>query len=131
MMNESKTYTYDENIVSDLHKEARGFRPSPNFYETWKFASDDDRQAIWDNLCREAEAAAIAENERQQANIVWFETMISKNKSLGAADRATAIRWIVDSLDLTETDMKNCGADYICYLLGLPYSMKHIFEEVI
>ena len=49
---------------------------------------------------------------------------------LGAPDRQTAIRWIVESLELTENDL--CyGADYVCYCLGLPYSCSTLFTEAV
>ena len=38
-------YTFDENIVSDLHKDARGFRPHAAFMEGWNQSSDDNNQA--------------------------------------------------------------------------------------
>mgnify|MGYP001489339211 FL=1 len=46
------TYTFDETIISDLHKEARGFRPRPGnlFCDKLYNADNDDKQAIWDGL---------------------------------------------------------------------------------
>ena len=41
---------YDQNLVSDLHKEAYGFRPSEAFWLRWKQASEATRQEIWDDL---------------------------------------------------------------------------------
>ena len=43
-------YTYDENIVSDLHKTVHGFQPNGFFWDCWINGTDDDRQEIWDDL---------------------------------------------------------------------------------
>ncbi len=43
-------YTYDELIVSDLHKDAYGYRPREWFWEQWDAYSDDDKKIVWDNL---------------------------------------------------------------------------------
>jgi len=46
-------YTFDSNIVSDLHKDAHGFRPTEYFWEEWDQCGDDNRQAMWDSLINE------------------------------------------------------------------------------
>jgi len=46
-------YTYDENVISDLHKDARGYRPRETFFNMWETLSQDDKQGVWDMLCEE------------------------------------------------------------------------------
>jgi hypothetical protein len=53
MMN--KTYTFDENLVSDIHKDAYGFRPRDGFWSRWSNATIDQKQVIWDELLDEAQ----------------------------------------------------------------------------
>jgi hypothetical protein len=49
-------YTFSEELLSDLHKDARGFRPrSEWFWHDWNTSDDDGKQAIWDNLVEELE----------------------------------------------------------------------------
>ncbi len=43
-------YTYDDMSVSDLHKDAFGFRPSETFWQEWELSDRDARQRIWDDL---------------------------------------------------------------------------------
>lgn len=43
-------YTYDEQIVSDLHKDAYGCRPSSFWWQCWQEASPEEKQAEWDDL---------------------------------------------------------------------------------
>ena len=124
------TYTYDEDIVSDLHKEAFGFRPSEYFWSKWRGAVRDQRQVIWDDLLVDLDRAIADDKAAKEHAIADFEEAIAVHITSGAKDRATAIRWIVDSLNLSEVD-KMYGGEYICYTLGLPYSMEHVFDEVL
>ena len=42
-------YTFDEQTLSDLHKDARGSRPRSDwFWDAWNQADNDGKQAIWD-----------------------------------------------------------------------------------
>ena len=88
-------YTFDEQTLSDLHKDARGSRPrSDLFWDTWNEADNDGKQAIWDGLVDE-----MVENDRQEAEhrefcVGEFKALVEKTIALGAGDRATALRWI-------------------------------------
>ena len=44
------TYTFDADIVSDLHKDAFGRRPSEGFWDRWNSGDDDQKQEMWDDL---------------------------------------------------------------------------------
>ena len=45
----NEIYTYDENIFSDFHKDAYGFRPRDHrFYD----ATPAEKQVIWDDVSR-------------------------------------------------------------------------------
>ena len=55
MIKENKMFTFDEQTVSDLHKDARGFRPHAAFIEGWNQSDDENKQAIWNGLLRELE----------------------------------------------------------------------------
>ena len=44
MMTE-KTYTFCEDSISDLHKDAYGMRPGEGFWQRWREATDDEKQA--------------------------------------------------------------------------------------
>ena len=65
MMN--KQFTFDENLVSDLHKDAYGSRPSGSFWLSWKEASDLRRQEIWDDLLVDLERT-VAEDKQAKMN---------------------------------------------------------------
>lgn len=46
------TNTFDESIVSALHKDAYGYRPREWFWEQWDSYSHEEKQIVWDNLLR-------------------------------------------------------------------------------
>ena len=123
-------YTFDESIVSDLHKDAFGFRPREYFWEEWNNSSDSSKQVIWDDLLDALQRANEWERAEQAAAVKQFEDRIKLLMNVGAPDRNTAIRWIVDSLELSETD-KMYGGSCVCFELGLPYNMKETFDNIL
>jgi hypothetical protein len=123
-------YTFDESIVSDLHKDARGYRPYSVWWEMWTASSDADKQSTWDSLLVELEWEAARERSEQAAAVKRFEGRIELLMNMVASSRETAIRWLVESMDLSEND-KWYGGSYICFELGLPYDMKETFDELV
>lgn len=122
------TYTFDSHIVSDLYKDAYGFRPSSDWSRSWTASSNDEKQSMWDNILRAVESS-IDEDARNEA---WalenFEERIKATINLGAGNEKTAIRWILDGMDLSEID-RQYGGEYICFTLGLNNREAHRFEE--
>ena len=45
-------YTYDENLISDLHKAAYGIRPTATFRECWYAMTPLQKQYEWEYLCK-------------------------------------------------------------------------------
>lgn len=123
-------YTFDESIISDLHKDARGFRPYCTWWKNWNTASNEDKQSIWDDLLDELAAETAHQRKLEEKAIQDFEDRIKVLVNMGAKDRDTAVRWIVESLKLSETD-KWYGGEYICHLLNLPFNMKEIFNRLV
>ena len=123
-------YTFDETIVSDLHKDAYGYRPDAYFWEEWTQCGDDTRQAMWDNMLVELEQTRDREAQEQIAAINAFELEIANALDVGASSREDAVRWIVQGLELSDIDMMY-GGSYICFLKGLPYRMAAMFDNAI
>ena len=90
-------YTFDEQTVSDLHKDARGFRPRAAFCEGWAQSDDDNKQAIWDGLLRELERHQAWEAMREREALSEFQAELESIIDLGAGDRQTALRWMTQS----------------------------------
>ena len=128
-MEHTMTYTFDENLVSDLHKDARGSRPDEYFWEEWTNIDAAGKQSIWEHLLGELDVAVKEEQTRDQQAIDSFEKHVVSLESISNS-RKQSIRWIVEGLALTDSD-KMYGGDYICYKLGLPYSYAKEFDEVL
>ena len=119
-------YSYDENIFSDLYKDAHGHRPRGHrFYD----ATPDEKEVIWNDTLHALEVTIEDDKAAEVAAIETFEKNIADIEVM-AGNRKTAIRWFVESLELSDGD-KMYGGEYVCYSLGLPYKMKSIFDEVI
>ena len=87
-------FTYDEEIFSDLHKDAYGFRPRiHNFYES----TPEEKQKIWDATILDMNAAQEAEEARAADCVKDFKAEVDMViNTFGAEDRATALKWITD-----------------------------------
>ena len=124
------TYTFDVTLISDLHKDARGFRPRDYFWDMWDRADDDLKQSIWDNLCKELDSAIAEEKANQELSLAYFEEQVQNwITNFGAKDRETAVEWFIESLELDETDLRY-GGSYICFELELPYSQAAEFDPI-
>lgn len=91
------TWTFDESIVSDLHKDARGYRPCGDFWTMWKEALPAAKQMIWDNLLVELDAAIEREHNEEKAALASFETYLN-GFIYHAKDEITALRWMTDGV---------------------------------
>ena len=87
-------YTYSDQLISDLHKDALGFRPIEAFYEGWAQSDDDKKQAIWDGLCREMDRRQEEEARNEAYLLAKFKEEVQSYIELGAGDRQTALRWM-------------------------------------
>ena len=87
-------YTFDDQTVSDLHKDARGFRPHAAFMEGWAQSDDDNKQAIWDGLIRELDRVQAEEAHAAEVAIADFEATVGETIEAGAGDRENALRWM-------------------------------------
>ena len=121
-------YTFDEQIVSDLHKDARGYRPDEYFWEEWTQCGDDTRQSMWDTLLEELAAELARERDAYARAEIEFHQRVQGAMLLGAADELTAIRWILEAEQFTDNDLAY-GSDYVAFHFGLPY--KGEFDEQI
>ena len=116
-------YTFDDSIVSDLHKDAYGVRPTQMFWHSWDQYSADEKQAEWDWLIGKAEERARLERDSEARALEVFEARVAESIQSGARDRAQAIKWILQAEGLEgERD-----PGYVCYQLGLSYEHEGMF----
>lgn len=104
-------------MFSDFYKDVHGVRPRFDD-ESWTAA---DYQREIDSLQIQCKAQMAEEQERQQEAIAKFEKHVINTICMGAGDRETAIRWIMDASEAAN------DPEYFCFLNGLPYGY---FKEV-
>ena len=71
-------YTYDVGSFSDLHKDARGFRPSEGFWQWVNNATPDELQEKWDSLTEELNQAIAEEKAMEERCLVLFKEDLAR-----------------------------------------------------
>jgi hypothetical protein len=112
------TFTYSDDLYSDLHKDARGVRPGNAGAVYWDTLSPAEKQIQWDALVREMDERYIQEAAMEDIAILEFEAAVDAIIENGAAGRETAIRWMIEAEDDNQCRL---DSDYFCYIHGLPY----------
>ena len=88
-------YTFSTELVSDLHKDAFGYRPSADFMDMWNNGlSDEGRQAEWDYMIKALNASMEEEKIREQYDLESFETSLKLIMDTHSIDEETALRWM-------------------------------------
>lgn len=118
--------------VSDLHKSARGYRPTATWWTLWNRSTNEEKQVTVDQLFEEMEFEDAREKELQKSAKQNFRKLINTTIDFGAGDVKTAIKWIIQGENFTDVDL-HYGADYFCYHYGMAYEAAKEFpiQEVI
>jgi len=96
----------------DMYKDAYGFRPRGIDTSTWTLEQFQDEFVI---LCQAIDREETARKASEAEAIDKFERHVINTICMGAGDRETALRWIMDA------SSANGDWEYLCYDLGLPY----------
>ncbi len=96
----------------DMYKDAWGVRPRGIDTSTWTI---EDFDAEFESLQKTINANFEQEQAEQAEAIKRFEQHVTNTICMGAGDRETALRWIMDASNA------NGDWEYLCYDLGLPY----------
>jgi hypothetical protein len=117
------TYTFDENIVSDLHKDARGYRPTQAFWNAWNFQNDEGKQTAWNVLLDELNETMKRERHAENMAMIAMHQRIQGVMLLGAKDEVQALKWIMEAEEFDDHDLRY-GPSYFCFHFGLSYSAE-------
>ena len=99
-------------IYWDMYKDAYGVRPRGIDTSTWTLQDfQQEFASLQEVIVREEANRQVAEKEA----IAKFEQHVTNTICMGARDRETALRWIMDASNA------NGDWEYLCYDLGLPY----------
>jgi hypothetical protein len=109
----------DLGVVSDLHKDARGFRPSQEWMR--EFASKDylEQKDIIDNLAEEVEESINEDRQREARAEQEFNRVFNKIAQDFNTDFATAVRWDMDASDVDRTCLQD--VQHYFWLQGLSF----------
>ena len=116
-------YERDSLITSvyEMHKDAYGVKG--RHYNFDKMSNKELEEEL-DRLCAVAKAEREAEEKYEEAAYQTFLKQIAENMKLGAKDKETAIKWILEAEGLANEK----DSSYICYSLGLSYDKEYLFE---
>jgi hypothetical protein len=105
--------------LSDLYKDAHGFRPRGIYKEWW---TKDELEVEYSYLSKVCHENDIAEIKAEKKALITFEKLIANTIEYGAPDRETAIRWLIDGegLEWNEYDLK-----YFFWIHGLSYEIQN------
>jgi len=105
----------------DFYKDVNGFRPRHIDTSSWTLADfDREFQLLGVQLEANNQAEAVAEAEA----VAKFEQHVTNTICMGAGDRTTALRWIMEASDA------NGDWEYFCFCNGLPYRYFQVQETV-
>lgn len=96
----------------DMYKDAYGVRPRGIDTSTW---TESEFEAEFAQLARVIEQEDVARKAAEAEAITKFEQHVTNTICMGARDRETALRWIMDASNA------NGDWEYMCWDLGLPY----------
>jgi|GEM_PF-6498910 len=87
-------------LIRDLHKDARGFRPSTSFMTAFEERGRIAQRVIWDSLCDELAEREADERARAVEAQCEFETRIEGMVTDYGISRATALSWDIESFEV-------------------------------
>ena len=102
-----------QTVYSDFYKEVHGFRPRGGSDEQWN--SQEWLEGAIDDLRGYAKIAFAQQAEEEANAVAQFERLVSDMIAMGARDRETALRWVMDVNDVGN------DWEYLCFQYGLPY----------
>ena len=114
-------YTFSSDIISDLHKDARGYRPTQGFFDMWNESSDDTKQEVWDMLIKEMELNQKAETCIEAKNLVKFRKLLRSVMDTASCNWKVALRYLVDAENL---DI-NFELDYYLWDQGIGFDDRN------
>jgi hypothetical protein len=105
----------------DMYKDAHGVRPRGIDTSTWTL---EDFHTEFEYLGRVIEQEEAQRLTAEAEAVKKFEQHVINTICMGARDRETALKWIMQASNA------NGDWEYLCYDLGLPYHYFKVKETV-
>jgi hypothetical protein len=87
-------------LIRDLHKDARGFRPSAEWMAVFNGKSDVEKEATWNALCEELAVSEAEDERREVAAVEAYNARINGMVADYGISRETAMRWDLDAFEV-------------------------------
>lgn len=116
------SYTYSDELFSDLHKDAYGFRPSGAGFNCWNAMTPDQKQARWDQMV--IDLATNEENRAREEEANAIDFVIAMDFAMSETPGLTQRQYVISMM---EENMALDDPDFLCYKLGLKYGFLDKF----
>jgi len=126
-------FTYSDDIISDLHKDAYGFRPSQRFFDDWAEYTPAEKQEVWDMLCTEMERSMKEQAESEAAALVEFRKTVAAQMALCNVTWTKAVDYLADAEGIDIDCDQNF--DYFLWGQGIGYedraNIRRLYKEAV
>lgn len=116
------SYTYSDELFSDLHKDAYGFRPGGAGFNCWNAMTPDQKQARWDQMV--IDLATNEENRAREEEANAIDFVIAMDFAMSETPGLTQRQYVISMM---EENMALDDPDFLCYKLGLKYGFLDKF----
>ena len=106
-----------QNVISDLHKDAFGHRPTVDKLMYLRSLPLGELQVVFDEWSEIVGDLVDAESEAEELAVAKFEAKVSEVMLMGASDRETAIRWMYS----TTLDTMHSPQDVECLVWNMGF----------
>lgn len=126
---QTMTYTYSDDCISDLHKEVYGYRPRGAYWDDWNNCTPAEKQKTWDEYCRALDIQMAETKSQEERDVAKFEARVQDVISLGAGDRKTALSWITGQ----ETFYHSQDVEHFVWEQGILFTQygKKLIEDLL
>ena len=84
-------------LISDLHKDARGFRPTNSWFAFFNALPYEDKLSTYDSLIAEMETSNKREKEEAEIALAEFEGRLNQMVADYGITFSRALRWDMDA----------------------------------
>jgi len=118
-------------LISDLHKDVHGFRPSTEWLMTFNSHSTQIKNDIWGELCSELSNNIKLEEQQHAAALDAFEARLQGMMDDYAISMADALRWDMDGAGLRFDELHDQDIEHYLWNQGLSFDDMPKFSEII
>ena len=120
------TYTFDETIISDLHKEAYGFRPREGFWNMWAAFNDGQKQAEWDRLINVMDESMEQQRLEEENALKEFRATLRKVMDTMNCSWNRAVEVLAEA----EGDNLSYDFDYFMWKQGIGFDDRQKIHKL-